>query len=68
MKSKKELICYLISGGITTAVNYVLYGGLLFLHLSYIAANSIAWAGAVLTAYIPVSYTHLDVYKRQPCS
>ena len=49
MKSKKELFCYLFCGGVTTAVNYLLYGGLLFLRLPYIAANSIAWVGAVLT-------------------
>ena len=30
MKSKKELFCYLFCGGVTTAVNYLLYGGLLF--------------------------------------
>ena len=52
MKSKKELFCYLFCGGVTTAVNYLLYGGLLFLRLPYIAANSIAWVGAVLTAYV----------------
>ena len=52
MKLKKELLSYLFCGGITTAVNYILYGGLLFLHLPYLASNSIAWAGAVLTAYI----------------
>lgn len=52
MKTKKELAAYLISGGITTGVNYMLYAGFMYLHLPYLAANSIAWAGAVLTAYI----------------
>ncbi len=52
MKLKKEFITYLVSGGITTAVNYLLYAGLLFLHLPYLAVNSAAWAGAVLTAYV----------------
>ena len=52
MKLKRELITYLISGGITTGVNYLLYAGLLALHIPYLAANSIAWTGAVLTAYI----------------
>lgn len=51
MKSKKEFITYLISGGLTTGVNYVLYAGLLFADIPYLAANSAAWAGAVLTAY-----------------
>ena len=52
MKFNKELITYLISGGITTGVNYILYGTLLFLHVPYLTANSIAWVGAVLTAYM----------------
>lgn len=52
MKFNKELIIYLISGGITTGVNYILYGTLLFLHVPYLTANSIAWVGAVLTAYM----------------
>lgn len=52
MKLKKELLAYLISGGITTGVNYFLYTVLLFLHLSWLVSNSIAWAGAVLTAYL----------------
>ena len=29
MKMKRELITYLISGGVTTGVNYLLYAGLL---------------------------------------
>lgn len=52
MKTKKELIAYLLSGGITTGVNYLLYAGFMYLHLPYLTANGIAWAGAVLTAYI----------------
>lgn len=51
MKSNKELIIYLICGGLTTAVNYMLYTGLLLLHLPYLSSNSAAWAGAVLTSY-----------------
>ena len=51
MKMKRELITYLICGGVTTGVNYLLYAGLLALHIPYLAANSAAWAGAVLTAY-----------------
>lgn len=52
MKLQKELTAYLISGGITTGVNYFLYAALLYLHLPWLAANSAAWAGAVLTAYL----------------
>lgn len=51
MKLKKELVTYLVSGGITTAVNYLLYAALLFLGIPYLGANSAAWIGAVLTAY-----------------
>lgn len=52
MKIKRELITYLISGVATTGVNYLLYAGFLAMHIPYLAANSAAWAGAVLTAYI----------------
>lgn len=52
MKLQKELTAYLISGGITTGVNYSLYAALLYLHLPWLVSNSIAWAGAVLTAYL----------------
>ena len=51
MKFKKELVTYLVSGGFTTGVNYLLYTGLLLLNTPYLAANSAAWIGAVLTAY-----------------
>lgn len=51
MKQSKELFTYLLSGVLTTAVNYMIYGGFLFLHIPWLAANSIAWGGAVLTAY-----------------
>ena len=52
MKLNKELLTYLISGGVTTGVNYLLYAGFLFLDLPWLASNSIAWAGAALTAYL----------------
>nr|WP_294494720.1 GtrA family protein [uncultured Mediterraneibacter sp.] len=51
MKLKKELFTYLVSGGITTAVNYMLYLALMWAGVPYLIANSIAWVGAVLTAY-----------------
>ena len=52
MKLKKELLAYLVSGGITTGVNYCLYTALLYLNLPWLSSNSIAWAGAVLAAYL----------------
>ena len=33
MKQSKELFTYLLSGVLTTAVNYMIYGGFLFLHI-----------------------------------
>ena len=56
MKLNKEPLTYLISGGVTTGVNYLLYAGFLFLDLPWLASNSIAWAGAVLTAYLLTRY------------
>lgn len=52
MKIERELITYLISGVLTTGVNYLLYAGFLAMQIPYLAANSVAWSGAVLTAYI----------------
>lgn len=51
MEQKRELGCYIISGGVTTAVNYVLYAAFLALHLDYLVANGLAWCGAVVAAY-----------------
>ena len=49
----KELLTYIITGGITTGVNYMLYGLFSnFFHVPYIASNSIAWTGAVIAAYV----------------
>ena len=48
----KELLTYIITGGITTGVNYMLYGLFLFFHVPYIAPNSIASTGAVIAAYV----------------
>ena len=67
MKFNKELITYLISGGITTGVNYILYGTLLFLHVPYLTANSIAWVGAVLTARSQGNSVHLPGCGFSPC-
>ena len=52
MKIKRELVTYLLSGVATTGVNYLLYMGFLAMHIPYLAANSAAWAGAVIAAYI----------------
>lgn len=52
MQKKKEFGCYVISGGITTLVNYVIYMVLLAVHVPYLPANGISWAGAVMAAYV----------------
>ena len=49
---KKEIGSYMISGGITTLVNYAIYLILLAMHLSYLQANVAAWIGAVVAAYL----------------
>lgn len=51
-QSKKELAAYLICGGVTTGVNYLFYSAFLIAQLPYLAANTLAWTGAVLTAYV----------------
>ncbi len=52
LKRKKEMVSYLFFGVLTTLVNFVLYYGLLALGMHYIAAQTIAFAGAVLFAYV----------------
>ena len=52
MKHRKEFITYLLSGSLTTAVNYTLYLLLLVFTPAYLIANSLSWIGAVLTAYL----------------
>ena len=46
-----QAVRYILTGGMTTAVNYVIYYGLLGLEMNYLTANSLAWVGAVLFAY-----------------
>ena len=53
LQQHKELILYIVFGALTTAVNYVVYLPLYnLLHLSAAVSNGIAWAAAVLFAYI----------------
>lgn len=42
---------YVICGGITTLVNYMIYAVFLKIHMPYLFGNAIAWAGAVIAAY-----------------
>lgn len=47
----REQWSYLVVGGCTTAVNYVIYFLLNYLGLHYMASNVAAWVGAVIFAY-----------------
>lgn len=47
----RELIIYVIVGGLTTVVNYIIHFGLRALNVNYYVALTAAWLGAVLFAY-----------------
>lgn len=48
----REIIVYVIFGGLTTLVNYLIYFPLRHFDVNYVLATTIAWAGAVLFAYV----------------
>lgn len=48
-----EMIRYIIIGGLTTLINFIIYDALIYgLHLHWSVANTFAWAGAVIFAFI----------------
>lgn len=49
--SKSQLVRYVLAGGMTTAVNYVIYFSLTMVGVNYIVANSISWLGAVIFSF-----------------
>ncbi len=51
-KKHRELIIYIIVGGLTTVVNYIIHFGLRFLGTNYYVALTAAWFGAVIFAYV----------------
>lgn len=51
LKKYEEQWRYLIVGGCTTLINYVLYFLFGYLGMFYIASNVLAWVGAVAFAY-----------------
>lgn len=51
-KNLIELINYVVVGGLTTLVNFVVYFFCTHVQLHYLIANVIAWVFAVLFAYI----------------
>lgn len=48
---QSQLFRYLMTGGMTTLINYFIYFVLTGISLNYLAANSLAWIGAVVFAY-----------------
>lgn len=46
-----QLVRYVFTGGMTTLVNYILYFFLMEAGVHYLAANSLAWLGAVIFAF-----------------
>ncbi len=48
---ESQIVRYVMTGGMTTAINYIIYLGLSLLAVNYLIANSIAWLGAVIFAY-----------------
>lgn len=48
----KEIINYLIFGGLTTVINVISFSGLEFLSIGYKTSTIIAWVLSVLFAYI----------------
>ena len=48
----QEAFSYLLTGGATTFVNYIVYLALLRSNFNYLAANTVAWIFAVTFAYI----------------
>lgn len=47
----KQFIMYVIVGGFTTVVNYLIYFALIKVDQGWLLANTLAWAGAVLFAF-----------------
>ena len=51
-KQYKEIIMYLIMGGLTTLVNWGTYAGFIKIGSSVTVSNIVAWIAGVLFAYI----------------
>ena len=48
---ESQIVRYIMTGGMTTGVNYIIYIGLMALSVNYLTANTLAWLGAVTFAY-----------------
>ena len=51
----REMILYLIFGGLTTIVSFVVYYATLWAGMHYLAAQIISWAAAVAFAFVSIS-------------
>lgn len=51
LEKYRELIIYVIVGGLTTVVNYIIHFGLRAFNVNYYVALTVAWLGAVFFAY-----------------
>ena len=56
----RELIIYVIVGGLTTLMNYIIHFSLRFMGVNYYIALSGAWFGAVLFSYVA---NHIFVFE-----
>ena len=48
----RQALKYVLTGGMTTVINYVIFFGLMGWEMNYLAANTLAWAGAVIFAFV----------------
>ena len=48
----REILLYLIFGGLTTVVSFVVYYAILWAGMHYLAAQVISWAAAVAFAFV----------------
>lgn len=48
---ESQIIRYIVTGVLTTGINYLMYFALTALTADYLTANSIAWVGAVIFAF-----------------
>ena len=62
----KETLHYLFFGVVTTVVNFVIYYALLALGMHYLAAQVLAWIGAVIVAYVTNKLWVFESNARSP--
>lgn len=46
-----QIFRYIMTGGMTTVINYLIYIALIALSINYLVANTVAWLGAVVFAF-----------------